>query len=63
MDKKFLVKDAHESISCWQNTIAHLYMQLDGRDALSNEEKSAFQQMQSDLYRIVDNLKKVEGEL
>ena len=61
MDKKFLVKDAHESISCWQNTIAHLYMQLDGR--LSDGEKSAFQQMQSDLYRIVDNLKKIEGEL
>ena len=61
MDKKFLVKDAHESIWCWQNTIAHLYMQLDGR--LSDGEKSAFQQMQSDLYRIVDNLKKVEGEL
>jgi hypothetical protein len=38
-------------------------MQLDGRDVLSSEEKSAFQQMQSDLYRIVDNLKKVEGEL
>ena len=63
MNTKYLVHDAHESISCWQNTIAHFYMQLDGRDALSNEEKSAFQQMQSDLYRIVDNLKKVEGEL
>ena len=63
MDKKFLVNDAHESISCWQNGIARLYMQLDGRGVLSDEEKSALQQMQSDLYRIVNNLKKVEGEL
>lgn len=63
MDKKFLVNDAHRSISCWQNTLAHLYMELDGRDALSDGQKNAFQQMQDDLYRIVDNLKKVEGEL
>lgn len=63
MDKKFLVNDAHKSISCWQNAIAHLYMELDGREGLSNGEKDTLLQMQSDLYRIVDNLKKVEGEL